>query len=733
MNWLHYLAEANIYLSIFYLVQWLLMRGDTHYQLKRFYILFGCIVAYILPVLQVGALKPAKEVPVTNYMVYTIPTEPAKIQQQPASVSFKEIAIPSKIAPIIEEPFTFEDGIWYAYLAGVGITLILFLLKMFTLFRLARNKPYSKNRKYKIVYLPGSDEAFSFFNYLFIGTTASASQIIIRHELVHIRQKHSADIMLLEFFKIINWFNPFLYLLQSSLRTLHEYIADEQTASETTDRFAYATFLLNNAYGTGGPSITQSFFTNNLLKKRLIMLNKQRSGKLARLKYLVTIPVCSLLLCSSTLVFSKNYGWFDLDPAKKKMEGRYNSNHLNHGKQKLLKVTQNGVTTITNQLTVNQANGQVLYTANSITEEEKLSLSKKQHMKVEVVEDSTVFTTTDGRLMLPVVGVDGYYQMDHFLHKHINFNASKDERGGLVEVGFGLDNNRHITDAKIVKSGGAKLDALALDGFRSYKGIVNDDPGRNYKIVVYFFTHDYSIFQTDSLSNDPEFAGELIITNYKYPISTTSKGYEYDESPAGPGYIVNGKPQGRVIIYDKNDEGQWYYQNKCTADDFSLLKNKYGYTFPSASTSVIQFMHPENVKKNRLAYIYDATSYLATPYSGQFYNHVIDSVVYPEQAKKALKGGVVILGFNLNGSGMISDIKVEQGGGNGFDEAAVNALQSYKLPVADEAGRHSIAIVFCVAEKKYRPSLNRYLMAGKYVGELAVPDMKPMFKFGRSN
>ena len=576
--------------------------------------------------------------------------------------------------------------------------------------------------------MPGTDVAFSFFNYLFIGTTASQSDTIITHELVHIRQKHSADIIFLELLRIINWFNPIVYLLQNSLKAVHEYAADEQTAAHEADRFAYAAFLVKNAYGAGESSITHSFFNYNLLKKRIIMLNQQRSGNLAKLKYLVAIPVCVALLCSSTLIFGKTYGWVDLDPVSIKSTGRYalaNSGYTQ--KRKLLKITQNGVTTITDQFAVGQKNRQIVYTAGTITAADKALLAKSQHVKIEVVDDSTLFTTTDGRLMLPVVNADGYYLLDHFLHNNIRYNAAKNDQDGLVEVAFGLDKDRHITDAKIVKSGGPKLDALALNGFNAYKGIVNDDPGKNYKLGVYFFTHDYSIFKTDSLGKDPEFAGELIITNYKYPVSKTSKGYEYDASYGGPSLNDNNMPNGRVIIYEKNGEGSWYYQNKCTAADLKMLKDKYGYTFPTASSTVIQFMKPANVKNSRLAYLYDVVSYLDTPYTQHFYNHVITGIEYPAQAKKALKGGVVVLNFALDNSGVIGDVKVEQSAGNGFDEAAVNALQSYKSPIKDNAGRHRIAVVFCVAEKKYRPVVNEGLRKDGYVGELAIADIKSPF------
>ena len=461
------------------------------------------------------------------------------------------------------------------------------------------------------------------------------------------------------------------------------------------------------------------------------MLNQQRSGSLARLKYLVAIPICAALLCASTLVFSKTYGWVDLSPASVKSAGKYALLNANlAAKRKRLKITQNGVTTLTDQFSVDLKNKKVVYTAHNITKADRSALLNNQHIKVEIVADSTRFTTKDGQLILPVVNVDGYWLMDHFLHHNIHYTSAKGEKGGLVEIGFSLDNDRHIINAKVVKSGGPKLDALALDGFNAYKGVVTDDPGKNYKIGVYFFTDDYSIFKTDSLGKDPEFAGELIITNYKYPATHTSKGYEYDESDTGFPGDANNMMQAKVVIYDKNGEANWYYQKKCTPADLKMLKDKYGYIFPSASSMVIKFMYPNNVKKSRLAYIFDIDSYLDAPYARQFYSYMTDNVQYPEQAKKELKGGVVVLNFNLDNNGMVSNVKVAQSAGSGFDEAAVNALQGYKDAIKDNAGKHSIAVLFCVAENKYRPVVNEKIKKDGYVGELALCDEKSPFVNG---
>ncbi|MDB5004225.1 MAG: BlaR1 peptidase [Mucilaginibacter sp.] len=283
MNWLHYLAEANIYLGVFYLAYCLFLIKETYYIFNRVYLLLSCVLAFILPLVQLGFLKPT--VYITTGTTYV-----------PATV----------------ESFTWQDGLLYSYITGVVIFAIQFGIKLYQLQKLARLKPSYSNGDHKLVYLEGSNAAFSFFNYLFIGTETTESELITRHELVHIRQKHSADVILLELLKIINWFNPAIYLLQNSIKTVHEYIADEQTALIETDPTTYSTFLVNNAYGISGPSFTHSFFNYNLLKKRIIMLHQKRSGSLARLKYLIAVPLCAGLLCESTLGFSKTYGFVNI-------------------------------------------------------------------------------------------------------------------------------------------------------------------------------------------------------------------------------------------------------------------------------------------------------------------------------------------------------------------------------------------------------------------------------------
>jgi TonB family protein len=298
MNWLNYLLEANIYLGVFYAIYCMLLKNETFHTLNRVYLLASVMISFILPLMQVGLLL--KDEPVTPIKL-TLTNMPGQVSQN------------IKLLPL-EHHYDWQDVMLFAYLAGVAVLLVLLLVKLYRVFKLTREKNITVQNNCKLVYLDDSSSAFSFFNYLFIGRNLQGCEIIERHEFVHIKQKHTIDILFLEAVKIINWFNPFVYLLQKSLKSVHEYLADEKAASYKNDTFSYESFLLSNAYGINNSSITHSFFNYNLLKNRIIMLHKKRSAASARLKFLVIPLLCAGMLSTSTLVFSKAYCLIDVAP-----------------------------------------------------------------------------------------------------------------------------------------------------------------------------------------------------------------------------------------------------------------------------------------------------------------------------------------------------------------------------------------------------------------------------------
>ncbi|MDN3579873.1 M56 family metallopeptidase [Mucilaginibacter flavus] len=463
MNWLHYLLEANLYLAVFYAGYCLFLNKETHYTLNRVYLLLSCVVSFILPVIQISTLKPAE------------------VAQQ-TYIAVSPVASKTTAQPVINyQPqvsrLTLQDVIWYIYIAGVVVLSVLLIIKIVRLIKMATGAKTLAADDYTLVGIKDSDAAFSFFNYLFIGTKTAGNELIIRHELVHIRQKHSADILFIELLRIINWFNPIIYLLQASVKTVHEYIADEQTATLDTDPLTYSSFLVDNAYGINGSSIAHSFYNYNLLKKRIIMLNQKRSGNLARLKYLVAVPICGGLLCASTLAFSKNYALVDLAP--------------------------------------------------------------KHHAPMQAtLPDSGQKSKPQNAPQLPpppppMVIKDSYTDLFNHLVTAISYPRQASNAGvaGVVGVSFNVKADHQIDNIKVSKSASPILDAEVLKAVKAYTGKV-DEPAGPHKIAVYFTNNYYKFIKTKAAAelNSPGYDLKLQMSDVdKF---TPIQSHDADKKPA---------------------------------------------------------------------------------------------------------------------------------------------------------------------------------------------------------
>ncbi|MGY3212222.1 M56 family metallopeptidase [Mucilaginibacter sp. HD30] len=484
--------------------------------------LLSCVMAFVLPVLQVGVLRPAlvDSGPVASYVV----THPDQYMQPSNIISTPVEAT----APA----FSIDDYLWLVYVAGTVVVLLLLTLKLYSVFKLTRNNK-AKLGSYKMVYLIDTDVAFSFFNYLFIGTRAAGADTIITHELVHIRQKHSADIMFLELLKVICWFNPCIYLLQNSLKTVHEYIADEQTAATEVDALTYSSFLVNNAYGAGGSSITHSFFNYNLLKKRIIMLNQQRSGKLTRLKYLIAVPVCAGLLCASTLAFSKSYGWIVIAPAEKAISLPDTLTTSKGFKYKEKIYSKNGYKYC--DVIFFEADGQTKTFKSDPMTANKLNLLK-QHYGYEFPE---------GTVPPPPPPMPPKPKVDQVKFPPV----VKPKKTDVVKF------------QPKPKVDQVKFPSPAVKWQKSKLSPPPPEPPKPKVDQVRF----------PPLVVKPD-AGNTVTGQTK----VTPKGYIYEEGA----FIADKKGDMFVIIYEKGEGQQPIYRSSATAKQISTLKNKYGYKFP---------------------------------------------------------------------------------------------------------------------------------------------------------
>lgn len=181
-------------------------------------------------------------------------------------------------------------AIGYAIIAVILFVKI--LAHFVSLFKLLHKKEVIKKERFSLVDLDEDIAPFSFFNYIVYNSsyyTNDELHSILSHEKIHSREKHSIDIILAKFFCIIFWFNPFMWLYKKAIAQNLEYIADQKAIQHIKDKKVYQKALLKVVSHQSCLSITNNFY-QSLIKKRIVMLNKNQSKKSSSWKYVLVIP-----------------------------------------------------------------------------------------------------------------------------------------------------------------------------------------------------------------------------------------------------------------------------------------------------------------------------------------------------------------------------------------------------------------------------------------------------------
>ncbi len=287
---LDYIIQALLFQTLFLAVYDLLLKRETFFQWNRAYLILTSILAYIIPLVKfenVQKIVPQEYIVMLPEVVLS-PTKAVKQNLDWSSVLFVALQ--------------------YLFWLGIIVTSILFLVKLYKILQLISNNEKENKGNYLLVLLE-NNTAFSFFKYIFLGkaTNNENKQQIITHELIHVQQKHSLDLLLFEAQRIVCWFNPFSYIYQQRISELHEFIADSK-AIKQNDKTSYFNSLLAETFGAQHISFINPFFKHSLIKKRIVMLHKNKSKQFLKLKYLLLVPVTAImvLFVSNTIAQENN-------------------------------------------------------------------------------------------------------------------------------------------------------------------------------------------------------------------------------------------------------------------------------------------------------------------------------------------------------------------------------------------------------------------------------------------
>ena len=270
-----YILESLAFQLVFLLTYDLFLKRETFFQWNRAYLLGTFALSFLLPWIKIEAFKTA--------MPEAFGTTTVFFNQ------LNEVVL----GPGATEAGFLQSIPWPYWILAAGSLLatLWFVYKLIQIVRL-RNKGQIKYYKdFTRVTIPASTTAFSFFRNIFMGEEIKKDKEanILAHELVHVKQWHTLDLLFFELARIVFWFNPLVYVYQNRLAELHEFIADEKAVKQ--NKAAHFEMLLSEAFQTQNISFVNQFFNKSLIKKRIVMLQKNKSRAVWQLKYALLLPL----------------------------------------------------------------------------------------------------------------------------------------------------------------------------------------------------------------------------------------------------------------------------------------------------------------------------------------------------------------------------------------------------------------------------------------------------------
>ena len=283
-----YLLQVNVGLILFYALYKLVCTRDTFFRSRRFILIVSLVLPFILPFIDVREwLESRDRMIMLTHFDY--------------SAVLPEIVVGSEAAETGNRVFVLSEWIGYLYLAGVLVLLVRLVIQAFSLYRLIVRMPEKEINGVRVKCLNAPSGPFSFFRWIFMNPAAVKEDEIseiLTHEMAHVRQHHSVDVLLAEMVSICCWMNPFAWLLKREVRLNLEFLADRKVMEAGFATKSYQYHLLGLAYNHKYGLSNNFNFSH--LKQRIIMMNKKKSNGAGHIKYaLFVLPAFALLVAGN--------------------------------------------------------------------------------------------------------------------------------------------------------------------------------------------------------------------------------------------------------------------------------------------------------------------------------------------------------------------------------------------------------------------------------------------------
>ncbi len=280
-----YLIKLSISLAIMYLFYQLVLRRLTFYNHNRWYLLGYSVLCFFISVINIAPIFESSQA--KGYeLINMLPTV------GDLAVNTGTIPVENNLSPI-----TWWDWGVIVLVLGILALSIRIIIQFSSLRRLRKSARLVTGEGIRFYQVNKNIIPFSFGNSIYVNQhlhTESELKEIVRHEFVHVKQVHTVDIIWSELLCILNWYNPFAWLIKKAIRQNLEFIADHKVIANGVDKTQYQ-YLLLKVMGNNQFSIASQFnFTS--LKKRIVMMNKISTARVHLVKFLFVLPLLAVLL-----------------------------------------------------------------------------------------------------------------------------------------------------------------------------------------------------------------------------------------------------------------------------------------------------------------------------------------------------------------------------------------------------------------------------------------------------
>ncbi|WP_106790643.1 M56 family metallopeptidase [Aquimarina sp. Aq78] len=289
-----YIIKSSLCLVLLWSFYRLFLERENMHHFKRFYLLFSLIFAYTIPLITITYETDIvhNQENLQQSVDHLIITDNPQVE-----------ATSSNYLSVI---------VWIIYGVGVLIFAVRFIKNMYHLIKKVRRNENLKEFSHINVLLTNSIIPHTFLHYIFVPKKEfqknAIPQEVLLHEKTHVRQKHTLDILFVEIFQMIFWFNPIWFWVKKSIKLNHEFLADQKVLKQQFSIHQYMDLLVNYPNSSHQTALA-SPINYSLTKKRIVMMSQQFSKTKTATRLLLFLPIlfaCILLFNNKMVAQQKS-------------------------------------------------------------------------------------------------------------------------------------------------------------------------------------------------------------------------------------------------------------------------------------------------------------------------------------------------------------------------------------------------------------------------------------------